>query len=508
MKKLIGKILLVISIFLIPWDTFAAGGYSVSRTNISMTKGGTSSFNITASNAAGRVNVVSSNSAVASVSAGAVFLDCSSATITVTGKSAGSAVITVSPYDFATFDEEVVTNSYKIYVTVTEPVSPSPGTGGNTGGGTVVTDTRSNNTNLKSLTIDGKEVSKKDGNYFLEVSNYVSSIKLDALAQDNKSKVSGVGAKELNVGENIFNVSVTAENGRVTTYKVVVARKEYNSLNELDNLLVLNKDVEIKLEKDDKLSKEDLNKIIKNKKKITFNQVSSDNKIIYSWVLDGSSIKSVESFNPILSLEINNNEKMEEALNYADGIYLDFSNCLDIPKGAILRYYVGDKYKDGDKINLYIYDEVNNTITQLESDLVTKDGYIELKISDSVKHFMSKAKVLNAKSSEVNIWFIVSIVLSCIIVIGFIYILVSKKSRKVKVEPVVEEVMPTPKKKESLPTNPVDKAVIYEKLKERIVEKSNEAAQQNDVVAEMEEKPTLEENTVTTTDIDTDDEIL
>lgn len=467
MKKIFLKLFVLIGLLILPYSVLAAGGVNVSRESISMDEGGTASFQITASNAAGNIVVSSSNSAVASVSTGSVWIDNETITVNVTGKSAGTATITVSLADVATYDEEVLSGSRTVTVTVNKKVEQNNNNNNNNNNNSnnnhnnnsnnnnnnsQPADNRSSNSNLSKLIINGKEVSKKDNNYVLEVGNYVSNVDISGTAEDSKAKVSGTGKKDLKVGENTFDVVVTAENGKTTTYKVIITRSEYNVISDLDELLKLNKDVEIKLSDEDKLSKDILDKIIKSKNKVTLNKISDDKKVLYSWILDGKELKGNETFNPNITLLTDSNEDMEEAMNYADGIYLDFSKCGDIPEGAILKYFVGDKYKDGDKINLYIYDEKEGKVKQLESNIEVTDGYVELRISDSVKHVITKAKVVNATSSkeEINIWFIVSIILIILVFGLLVFLLMGKKKNKEEVvdleknsvSSVEEKVMP------------------------------------------------------------------
>lgn len=297
-------------------------------------------------------------------------------------------------------------------------------------------DTRSTNVDLSSLTVDGKALTLKDGGYYLEVGNYVEKVNIAAKAADSKSKVSGTGSKDLKVGENSFNVVVTAERGNTHTYVVKIVRKEFNSLSEANAVLKDKNDVEIRVNKDDKLNKDLIDKIIKEKKKVSLVRMSDDNKtVLYSFILDGSKIKSVNEFNPSIVSDIENNTDMEVALNYAEGIYLDFSKCGDVPKGVIVRYYVGDKYSNDDLVNLYAYDK--NVIKQLKENVKVKDGYIEFEVTNSIKHFISKAKVMNAeKVEDFNIWMIVSIILG-FVCLGLLGLLVFSKNKK---EEVKEEV--------------------------------------------------------------------
>lgn len=439
MKKVLYSILFAILV-LMPTRVFAAGYISPSTGSLSIQQGSSTSFSITAYNAIGDVTITSSNPSVATVSTSSWSTgmvgsgETKVGTVTVTGVGVGAATITLT-VDGASFDDEDLSGQRTITVNVTAKpeVTPSTPTPSNPSTPTPSTpaDTRSTNTKLSKLTVNGKELS----NYTLEVGNYVEKVDIAATAADSKAKVSGAGSKELKVGENVFDIVVTAEKGNTTTYTVKIIRKEYNTLSDLDELLKLNKDVEIRITDNDKLIKAQLDKIAEGKNKVTLSKVNEENKILYSFILDGSKLKSVKEFNPNITKVVENNSDMEEALNYADGIYLDFSNCGDIPKGIVLRYYVGDKYNDDDKVNIYAYS--SKKVTQLKENVSVKDGYIEIEVTDSIKHFISKSKVLNAESNEMNVWFTVSMALA-VVVIALIGVVIrnkiKSKNSKVKAE--------------------------------------------------------------------------
>lgn len=314
-------------------------------------------------------------------------------------------------------------------------------------------DKRSTNTSLKSLTVNGKSLTNKNNVYTLEVSNYIEKVDIAAVVSDSKAKLTGTGSKNLNIGENKFNIVVTAERGNKTTYTVKVIRKEFNTFDDLSEILKLGKDSEVQFSDKDKLTKEQIDSIVNSKRKITLTKYDSEKKkTLYSFILDGNTIKATGEFNPNLSLILENNP-MEEAVNYAAGLYLDFSKCGNIPEGIILKYFVGDIYKDNEKVNLYSYSE--NKVTQVKEGLVVTNGYVEFNVSDSVLHLISKTKVMNAEVKEkgLNSWMVSSFVLATIIVILVGLIIIDKmkiiKSHneksinalvKEKVETVVEEV--------------------------------------------------------------------
>lgn len=465
MKKNLIKILLIISLFIIPNTVFAAGGLSVSTTYIGITQGSSSSFTVKANNAAGGVSISSSNPGVASVSMGSTFLDNSSATITVTGHAVGNAVITVKAFDMATYDEEVVTTTYNINVNVkAKPVyTPPP------------VDTRSTNTNLSKVTINGVEVAKKDNNYYLSVSNYVTSVDISSVVQDSKSKVVNPGKKDLVVGDNYFNIVVTAERGNTATHKVIVNRSQFNTINDLDALVKLGQNYDINMGDGLELTEEQLTKIINSKKTFGFNKYDKDNKLIYSWVLSGEVLGTVGKFNLNVIDKLEDDDKFEKAFNYADGIFLDFSDCIEIPNGAMFKYFVGDKYTKDDVIYLYTYNDENGEITKISENVSVKSGFLELEISDTIKHFASQTVVMNAKDkTEVNTWMYAAIgevVFIVLLVILFMIIYSRKgKPKKVKEPKVVEEVVPVVTHVKDVYTGPVDNSMVKNEVSTEPVE--------------------------------------
>ena len=115
-------ITLLLTICLIPNIVNAAGNISVSPGSITITRGSTAALSITANNAAGRIDVSTSNPNVASISESSKFLDMQTWTITVTGKAAGSAIITITNTDVTTYDDEDLSGrTQTVHVVVTEP---------------------------------------------------------------------------------------------------------------------------------------------------------------------------------------------------------------------------------------------------------------------------------------------------------------------------------------------------------------------------------------------------
>lgn len=460
MKKVKILLLLLISVFcLYAKDVYAASAsLSVSSSKVYVGGSFKTTINVSAS-AAWSVHLKASgpvrNCSMDQADSTANALNANrSFSVTCTATGTGTITLTLSG-DVTSADDGLArkVSGTRTVTVVNKPASSTPSTNNSNSKPSGPADDRSTNTSLKSLTVNGKSLTNKNNVYTLEVSNYIEKVDIAAVVSDSKAKLTGTGSKNLNVGENKFNIVVTAERGNKTTYTVKVIRKEFNTFDDFSEILKLEKDSEVQFSDKDKLTKEQIDSIVNSKRKITLTKYDSEKKkTLYSFILDGNTIKATGEFNPNLSLILENNP-MEEAVNYAAGLYLDFSKCGNIPEGIILKYFVGDIYKDDEKVNLYSYSE--NKVTQVKEGLVVTNGYVEFNVSDSVLHLISKTKVMNAEVKEegLNSWMVSSFVLAAIVVILVGLIIIDKmkmiKSHneesinsevKEKVETVVEEV--------------------------------------------------------------------
>lgn len=107
---------------------------------------------------------------------------------------------------------------------------------------------KSNNTNLKLLSIEGVELtpafSANITEYSAKLTNYKEqSLKINAEAEDSKSTVKIEGNEEIKIGENVISVTVTAEDGTTKVYKITITNEEKEGLG-LSSLVI--KGVELK----------------------------------------------------------------------------------------------------------------------------------------------------------------------------------------------------------------------------------------------------------------------
>ena len=120
MKKV--KILLFLFlavITIIPINALALGSFLVDNNALTIVKGNSVTKNITLNNAAGRINITSSNEEIVSVSDESIFIDNETIGVVLNANTVGSSEITITAHDVSTYDYESLDGeTYKINVNV------------------------------------------------------------------------------------------------------------------------------------------------------------------------------------------------------------------------------------------------------------------------------------------------------------------------------------------------------------------------------------------------------
>lgn len=454
MKKI--KLLLITFMLGICFITnvFAQGDVSISTSSLNITKGETKTFTITANNSAGRIDISSSNNNVVSVNKTSTFLDMSSDTIIVNANNVGNAIIKIHIVDVTTYDDENLSGkTYTINVNVNDAIKEESNkkddnvssnnisnnqnnTSNNNANEKTATkiidkkNNKSNNVNLKELVIEGYELNKiDDNNYTLEVNNSVKSINILAVAEDEKSKINGIGVHELNVGENEFNVEIVAEDGTINNILLKINRRDKFILKDLKDIIDNNDvtNIEIHLDKNDIISKDDMNLIKKSKKIVRFSYYDENDKLIYSWIIDGKKIEEVYEVNTTINLNGNKAKDIKKLSNYADGIFLDFKHNGILVNGTSIKLYVGDKFEDGNLVSVYYYNEKNNTLDLKIESIKVKKGYIEFDIDHCSNYFVTMSNLKDNKSNNI---FAIIIIIELIIVITIMVFYFIKRKKE------------------------------------------------------------------------------
>ena len=318
------------------------------------------------------------------------------------------------------------------------PVTPSQPSQPSTPSNPQTADNRSGNANLKSLKVDGYDLVKvNDTTYTLKVKNSIDKITIKADKEDSKATIKGDGSHELKVGDNKIDVVVTAENGTAKTYTITVTRKDNKyTVDQLKEAIEDSEgdEVDLILDKNTTLSKDDLKTIKDSKKTVQITKYDDDKKVLYTWIIDGSKINTGKDIDLNLLFEPVSLDKLRTTMEYAEGFY--FSTDSTKLDGSSIKVYVGNMYSDGTKLNLYQFlgDSKKNVSTSLE----VKDGYVTVSLKDGGDYFLTQKNFESVDKKTFNIFIPICIVEFLIILV----LLFNRKGKKNKEKKV--DVAPAP----------------------------------------------------------------
>lgn len=162
-------------------------------------------------------------------------------TINWTAKSTGTYTCTVEGLEIGTLETlawpkvSVPSATIKV-VSSTSNKNNSSSSSNNSSSGSTTAEKKeySSDNNLKSLSIEGYELTpefnKDTTEYKLAVDQSIETLKINAQANDDKASVTGTGEVKLSNGENTFEIKVTAENGNEKKYKIIVTVEDQNPI--------------------------------------------------------------------------------------------------------------------------------------------------------------------------------------------------------------------------------------------------------------------------------------
>lgn len=214
------KWILIGILFLVFTPNVKASSCSVSASTRSVTVGGTVTISVKGNDLT--ANIASINASKGSISGiSDTWIENSTVTATFQATEVGTSVISValSPGSSNGNGEIVNVGCNSVTITVNKKQTNQSKPSTNT-----TTPTKSGNNDLSSLTIEGYDLAFETGktNYSIAVPYGTEKIQINASKSHDKASISGDGEKDLQEGENKFEVVVTAENGDKKTYSITV----------------------------------------------------------------------------------------------------------------------------------------------------------------------------------------------------------------------------------------------------------------------------------------------
>lgn len=443
MKKAVKYLSLMICTFVISINYAKAASYDVTVTSKTVTVGNSVTLTIKGNDLAGRFDLSSSNSSVASLSNNSLFIDNDSKSITITTKSVGTTTITIIPTDVTAYDNNTITGNKTITITVEDKPTSNPSTGGNNSGttnNTTPTKKKSTNNYLSSLTIEGytlnKEFKKDEIEYSIMVENDVNKIKINAQLDDSSAKVTGIGEVEVKEGINKLEIKVTAEDGSIRTYILNVTVKELNPIEvtiDKKKYTIIRKEGE--LEPPENYEKSS----IKIGEEEVLCYINKNTKNIIVGLTDEKGVSKFYSYD----------EKTKKYTQYngykIGGLYL---NIISMPKDKIPSGYSKVYFNYGDS-KLEGYQSINNNVTYAaDNDVKGSDFYLVYAINEvtgetgtymydkldgTIQRFNSSLFLTyKEKADNYLLYFLLSLVTLATTIITFVIILMKKKKHKNK----------------------------------------------------------------------------
>lgn len=163
------------------------------------------------------------------------------------------------------------------------------------------------------------------------------------------------------------------------------------------------------------------------KDKIIYIKDDDNGSFNYSWTFDKEEYEKNEfEFDLSINFTSNNQYEIEKRLKHDEkNKLISFNYHGNLPTSAMIKVLVSDKFKDGDKLKLYYYDDETKDVELIDSNVKVINGCVSFEIKHCSDYFLTLAVVNDVNKSNNNGIIIISMI---IIILGLIgYTLFNKK---------------------------------------------------------------------------------
>lgn len=154
---------------------------------------------------------------------------------------------------------------------------------------------------------------------------------------------------------------------------------------------------------------------VESEKYISYIVEDYERDLTYTWQFE----KTDEFYNNVnenLEIDINLRLSIDALNNVTEDInnrvvqnklIVTFDHHGKLPSNATVRVNVADKFKNGDELYLYYYNEDTNEIEYQEHHLKVEDGYVEFNIEHCSNYFLTAAVVNDAVNNPKSVNYII-----------------------------------------------------------------------------------------------------
>ncbi len=158
---------------------------------------------------------------------------------------------------------------------------------------------------------------------------------------------------------------------------------------------------------------------IETKDKVIFT-FSENGKFLYSWSFDK---KSYNNNGFEFDMEIKNKSLFEEKINKLTDKktlkeFVSFNYHGNLPSSATVKL-PAHNFKDGDRLNLYYYNDATEKIETIKSNIMVSGGYVTFDITHCSDYFLTMSVVKNAEGANNNGVIIIGMLVIIVGLVGY-----------------------------------------------------------------------------------------
>lgn len=146
-----------------------------------------------------------------------------------------------------------------------------------------------------------------------------------------------------------------------------------------------------------------------------------DGKFLYSWSFDKDEYEKNE-FDFDLEINFNSNNKAKIKSLIKDNVkakYVSFNYHGSLPAEASIKIPVSDMYSDGEKLNLYYYNDKKNKIELVSDSIKVVNGYVNFDIDHCSDYFFTLSIIKEAEGRNNNGIIIIGMIIVIVGLIGY-----------------------------------------------------------------------------------------